>query len=306
MTAASSSGGHAVPDEIAEPRSVTGVAQPRDELAAARDCCGAAMKGARSSTGNVHRHYARRTRRAFRGRRAASFLYCSQPRSQGRHYVRNAHLVSRCRRVSDRRLLRHERAGLRHGRLAHGRVRGRHAWPLGGQRSAATATPAPITASRPISRAIVPGTPTACACTAARATASPWATAARRIKACAPPISKRRSSPSTTRAGSCNELESALASVDSRIATNYRAQENIKQELTDIAAKMIATRHDDRAARRDGHAQRGPRAPLRRAHDRDPASSSATERSPNARCRYRQSLRDYRAAVDFRLACRAR
>jgi hypothetical protein len=38
-----------------------------------------------------------------------------------------------------------------------------------------------------------------------------------------------------------NELESALASVDSRIAGNYRAQENIKQELTDIAAKMIAT-----------------------------------------------------------------
>jgi Protein of unknown function (DUF2799) len=38
-----------------------------------------------------------------------------------------------------------------------------------------------------------------------------------------------------------NELESALASVDSRIAGNYRGQENIKQELTDIAAKMIAT-----------------------------------------------------------------
>lgn len=38
-----------------------------------------------------------------------------------------------------------------------------------------------------------------------------------------------------------NELESALASVDSRIAGNYRAQENIKQELTDIAAEMIAT-----------------------------------------------------------------
>jgi hypothetical protein len=38
-----------------------------------------------------------------------------------------------------------------------------------------------------------------------------------------------------------NELESVLASVDSRIAGNYRGQENIKQELTDIAAKMIAT-----------------------------------------------------------------
>jgi hypothetical protein len=38
-----------------------------------------------------------------------------------------------------------------------------------------------------------------------------------------------------------NELESVLASVDSRIAGSYRAQENIKQELTDIAAKMIAT-----------------------------------------------------------------
>lgn len=38
-----------------------------------------------------------------------------------------------------------------------------------------------------------------------------------------------------------HELESALASVDSRIASNYRAQENIKQELTEIAAKMVAT-----------------------------------------------------------------
>jgi hypothetical protein len=38
-----------------------------------------------------------------------------------------------------------------------------------------------------------------------------------------------------------NELESALRNVDSRIASSYRGQENIKQELTDIAAKMIAT-----------------------------------------------------------------
>jgi hypothetical protein len=38
-----------------------------------------------------------------------------------------------------------------------------------------------------------------------------------------------------------HDLESALASVDGRIAGNYRAQENIKQELTTIAAKMIAT-----------------------------------------------------------------
>jgi hypothetical protein len=38
-----------------------------------------------------------------------------------------------------------------------------------------------------------------------------------------------------------HELESALRSVDSRIASNYRAQENITQELTGIAAKMIAT-----------------------------------------------------------------
>jgi hypothetical protein len=35
-------------------------------------------------------------------------------------------------------------------------------------------------------------------------------------------------------------LEAALASVDARIAANYRSQENIKQELTSIAAKMIA------------------------------------------------------------------
>lgn len=37
-----------------------------------------------------------------------------------------------------------------------------------------------------------------------------------------------------------HELERALASVDSRIASNYRAQENIKQELTDIGVQMIA------------------------------------------------------------------
>ena len=37
------------------------------------------------------------------------------------------------------------------------------------------------------------------------------------------------------------ELERALASVDGRIASNHRAQEGIKSELTDIAAKMIAT-----------------------------------------------------------------
>jgi hypothetical protein len=38
-----------------------------------------------------------------------------------------------------------------------------------------------------------------------------------------------------------HELESALSSVDSRIASNYRTQENIKQELTDIGVRMIAT-----------------------------------------------------------------
>jgi hypothetical protein len=37
------------------------------------------------------------------------------------------------------------------------------------------------------------------------------------------------------------ELESALRSVDSRIASNRRAQESIKQELTDIGVAMIAS-----------------------------------------------------------------
>jgi hypothetical protein len=36
------------------------------------------------------------------------------------------------------------------------------------------------------------------------------------------------------------ELESVLRSIDGRIAGNYRAQESIKQELTKIAATMIA------------------------------------------------------------------
>jgi hypothetical protein len=38
-----------------------------------------------------------------------------------------------------------------------------------------------------------------------------------------------------------HELESALSSVESRIAGNYRAQENIKQEITNIGVAMIAT-----------------------------------------------------------------
>jgi len=38
-----------------------------------------------------------------------------------------------------------------------------------------------------------------------------------------------------------HDLESALSSVDSRIAGNYRTQEAIKQELSDIGIKMIAT-----------------------------------------------------------------
>jgi hypothetical protein len=38
-----------------------------------------------------------------------------------------------------------------------------------------------------------------------------------------------------------HDLESALRGVDSRIASSYRAQENIKQEITGIAAKMVAT-----------------------------------------------------------------
>jgi hypothetical protein len=38
-----------------------------------------------------------------------------------------------------------------------------------------------------------------------------------------------------------HELESALSSLDSRIASNYRAQENIKHELTDIGVRMIAS-----------------------------------------------------------------
>ena len=37
------------------------------------------------------------------------------------------------------------------------------------------------------------------------------------------------------------ELEAALHNADARIAGDYRAQENIKQELTSIAATMIAT-----------------------------------------------------------------
>lgn len=47
-----------------------------------------------------------------------------------------------------------------------------------------------------------------------------------------------------------NELESALSGIDARIASNYRAQDNIKKELTGIAAEMIAsdTTTDERVA----------------------------------------------------------
>jgi hypothetical protein len=38
-----------------------------------------------------------------------------------------------------------------------------------------------------------------------------------------------------------HELESALSSLDLRLASNYRAQENIKHELTDIGVRMIAS-----------------------------------------------------------------
>jgi hypothetical protein len=38
-----------------------------------------------------------------------------------------------------------------------------------------------------------------------------------------------------------HDLESALSGIDSRIASNYRTQEGIKQELTDIGVSMIAT-----------------------------------------------------------------
>jgi hypothetical protein len=37
------------------------------------------------------------------------------------------------------------------------------------------------------------------------------------------------------------ELQSALQRVDNQIASNYRAQENIKQELTEIAASMVGS-----------------------------------------------------------------
>ena len=42
-----------------------------------------------------------------------------------------------------------------------------------------------------------------------------------------------------------NELESALARIDSRIASNYRGQEEIKKELTGIAARMILAETTD-------------------------------------------------------------
>ena len=50
---------------------------------------------------------------------------------------------------------------------------------------------------------------------------------------CPADLEAGRSSPSTTRAGACTTSSRRSRSVDSRIASNYRAQEGIKQELTD-------------------------------------------------------------------------
>ncbi len=68
------------------------------------------------------------------------------------------------------------------------------------------------------------------------------------------------------------ELESALRSVDARIAGDYRAQENIKKELTQIAATMIAadTTAEQRVRLVTRSAELG--SPLWRAHDGDPAA----------------------------------
>ena len=201
------------------------------------------MNGARSSSGSAFGITESRTEKRgcdLRPRSGGgSFLYCGD-RSQGRHYVCNARLVSRCRRVPDRRLLRHERASLRHGRLAHRRFRGRHARAVRGSIGSYRQR-APSTASRRISRAYraghAEGVQIYCRESNGFAVGPQRRDVSRRVP---------RGSRSPTFVAEYNsgrrlhELESALASVDSRIASNYRAQEGIKQELTDIGVEMIA------------------------------------------------------------------
>ena len=92
---------HAVPDEIAEPRAHDRRRASRATSSRPARCRGAAMNGARSSSGNAFgiRRFSASARCDLRPRRAAAaFLYCGD-QGQGRHYVCCAHLVSRCRRV---------------------------------------------------------------------------------------------------------------------------------------------------------------------------------------------------------------
>jgi len=87
-----------------------------------------------------------------------------------------------------------------------------------------------------------------------------------------------------------NELESALSSLDSRIASNYRAQESIKQELTNIGVSMIAT--DTTVEQRLAMVTRS--AELGRHHGELTTEIQVLERD---RAQAERALLDYRATL---------
>lgn len=87
-----------------------------------------------------------------------------------------------------------------------------------------------------------------------------------------------------------HDLESALASVDGRIASNYRAQEGIKQELTEIATAMIAV--DTTAEQRVAMVTRS--AELGRRYGE---LTSEIERLQRDRALAERDLLDYRATL---------
>ncbi|HEX7236135.1 MAG TPA: DUF2799 domain-containing protein [Gammaproteobacteria bacterium] len=87
-----------------------------------------------------------------------------------------------------------------------------------------------------------------------------------------------------------NELESNLSSLESRIASNYRAQESIKQELTDIGISMIAT--DTTTEQRLAMVSRS--AELGRHHGELTTEIKALERD---RALAERALLDYRATL---------
>ena len=139
--------------------------------------------------------------------------------------------------------------------------------------------------------AIVPGHADGVRSTAAPATASKWDTAARRIKASAPRISRRISSPSTTRAGICTISSGRCSASTRRSRATTASKRTSAGSSRQIGVIDDRERHDDRAAPADGVALRGARQPLRRAHRADQVARRRARRASEIELRdFQQTL----------------